>query len=82
MPARSIIRASSRVVRATSTSGTPAAASSSRATSNFLAVQGMMPTTKMSLGSSPIRLAYQVLVRAPNICWGDLQVERFSTNSG
>ena len=55
MPARWIIRASSRVVRDTSTGMQPLAMRcSSRWTSYFLAVQGMMDTTKMSLGSMPV----------------------------
>ena len=60
----------------------PAAHMSSRVISNFLAVQGMMLTTTRSLGSMPSFWAYQVLAMAPNICWGDLQLERLGMHSG
>ena len=63
-------------------SGTPAADWPSRPASNFLAVQGMMETMTICLGSMPIFSAYQVLMVAPNICWGDLQVERLPSMSG
>ena len=56
MPARSIIRPSSRVVMEISTSGilSPAALMSSRPISNFFAVQGITDTHTMSWGSRPI----------------------------
>ena len=55
MPAWVIIRANSRVVRDTSTGIQPLAIRcSSRWTSYFLAVQGMMDTTTMSWGLIPI----------------------------
>ena len=54
MPAWVMSRASSRVVRDTSTGMQPLASRcSGRLTSYFLAVQGMTDTTKMSLGSMP-----------------------------
>ena len=77
-----IRRASSRVVMEMSTSGRPAASSSSRLISNFLAVQGMTDTETILLGSMPSFWAYQVLIKAPVMFWGDLQVERLSTRSG
>ena len=53
-PAWVIMRPSSRVVRDTSTGMQPLGSRcSSRSTSYFLAVQGMMDTTKMSWGSMP-----------------------------
>ena len=54
MPACLIMRPSSRVVSTTSTSRTPLAFISGRWASNFLAVQGMTETTKMSSGFLPI----------------------------
>ena len=52
------IRTISRVVSTTSTSGSPQASRMvGRAASLFLAVQGMMDTTKMSWGSTPSFLA-------------------------
>jgi hypothetical protein len=54
MPAPRIMRASSRVVSTASTSRQPSAeAISGRCASYFLAVQGMMDTTKILAGSSP-----------------------------
>ena len=82
MPARLTMRENSRVVSATSTSGYPEAFWSSRFVSNFLAVHGMIDTTKISLGSIPFFLAYQVFAIAPNICCGDLQLERLGKRSG
>ena len=56
MPARSIMRASSRVVMEMSMSGmpSPAALMLSRPTSNFFAVQGITDTETMLCGSRPI----------------------------
>ena len=84
IPALLIILASSLVVSDISTSGIPfpAADWSSLPTSNFLAVQGIMDTEKIFFGSMPFFSAYQVFIIAPNICCGDLQLERFSSNSG
>ena len=38
----------------------------------------MMETTNILWGSMPIFSAKQLLATAPNICWGDLAVERQS----
>ena len=47
-----------------------------------MAVQGMTDTETILLGSMPSFWAYQVLIKAPVMFWGDLQVERLSTRSG
>ena len=45
--------------------------------SNFLAVQGMIDTTYMSLGSTLNLLGVERFGEsAPSIVWGDLQVDR------
>ncbi len=54
IPTLSIILPNSRTVRDTSTSGTPAALWSGRPISNFLAVHGIIATTKISFGAIPI----------------------------
>ncbi|OPZ68208.1 MAG: hypothetical protein BWY81_00955 [Firmicutes bacterium ADurb.Bin467] len=57
MPAERIMSASSRVVSTASTFGMPSFFISSRAISNFFAVQGMTETTNMFAGSTPISRA-------------------------
>ena len=42
----------------------------------------MIETTKRRLGSIPTFLAKKLFATAPNICWGDLAVERLSVSSG
>ena len=54
MPACLMREPSSLVVRTMSTSWTPLSFISGRAASNFLAVHGMMETTTMSSGFTPI----------------------------
>ena len=53
-----------------------------RAHSLFFAMQGMIDTTNIRWGSMPVFSAKYVLATAPNICWGDLAVDRQSTYSG
>lgn len=82
MPYSRIIRPSSRVVSEMSTSRWPESAISGRVVSNFLAVHGIRETDTTSAGSIPFRSAYQVLMSAPNICCGLLQLDRFGRYSG
>ena len=74
----------SRVVNTISTSWipSPAASWSSRSISNFFAVQGIILTDTIFLGSIPFFSAYQVFNIAPVICWGDLHVDTFGNRSG
>ncbi len=81
-PCARISSASSRVVRTASMSGRPSRAISGRPASNFLAVHGMMATLKMRAGSIFSRSAKKLLMTAPSICCGLLQVERFGIMSG
>lgn len=48
----------------------------------LLGCAGIADTKKISCGSQPIFSAKNVLTTAPNICCGDLQVDRFSVISG
>jgi hypothetical protein len=50
--------------------------------SNFFAVQGMMETITRSLFATPSSAGKSSLTSAPSICCGDLQVDKFGSNSG
>ena len=82
MPLSRTIWINSCVVSTQSISGLPFTAISGRLASNFLAVQGMMDTTTISRRSLPVSRVSTSLQAAPNICWGDLQLDRWESISG
>ena len=82
IPASLIKYASSRVVSVASISRIPSSWSSGRIPSYFLAMHGMIETVYTCLGAYPIRSAPYVLAREPFMPIGDLQDEKWESNSG
>ena len=74
--------ASSLTVRTESTSLIPFRIIPSRRASNFIAIQGVTETEKISSGLTPIWSATRVLTKTPVICWGDFTVESCGISEG